>query len=95
MAAGSSPIVTFQKDPNAVLDYTLDWSDWLGDDTIVNSTWIVPVGIANGGAVYSSTTTTIWLSGGTAGISYSIYNQITTAGGRTEKRTFKVNALDR
>lgn len=95
MAAGTSPIVTFNKDPNAVLDYTFDWTAWLGDDTIASSSWIVPVGISSGGAVFSSTTTTIWLTGGIAGTSYSIYNQIVTAGGRTEKRTFKVNALDR
>lgn len=95
MAAGSSPIVTFQKDPLAILDYTIDWREWLGDDTISTSTWTVPAGIGNGGTVYSPTTTTIWLSGGTAGSPYSVYNTIVTAGGRTEKRTFKVNVLDR
>lgn len=25
---------TIDKDPNAVLDYTWDWSEWLGSDTI-------------------------------------------------------------
>jgi hypothetical protein len=95
MAAGSSPIVTYSKDPNAVLDYTIDWSAWLGDDQILTSTWTVPGGLSQSGVTFSGSTTTIWLSGGIAGTSYSVYNQITTVGGRTEKRTFKVNALDR
>ena len=29
----------FIKDPDAVLDYQADWSDWLGDDTISSSSW--------------------------------------------------------
>jgi hypothetical protein len=95
MPAGSSPVITLNKDPTAVLDYTIDWRKWLGDDTIATVAWTVPVGIANAGSVFSTTTTTIWLSGGTAGTSYSIYVTITTVGGRTEKRTFKISAIDR
>lgn len=95
MPASSNPIQVFNKDPSAVLDYTIDWREWLGDDTIVSSTWTVPVGIANAGAVFSATTATIWLSGGTAGTAYSVYNTITTVGGRTEKRTIKVTAIER
>lgn len=95
MSAGSSPVVTFLKDPLALLDYTIDWREWLVDDTILTSTWTVPSGIASAGAIYSPTTTTIWLTGGVSGSPYSIYNTITTVGGRTEKRTFKVNVLDR
>lgn len=95
MAASSSPIATFNKDPNATLDYTIDWRQWLGDDQIATSTWTLPVGITNAGATFSISTSTVWLSGGTAGSSYSVYCQITTIGGRTEKRTIKVNAVDR
>lgn len=95
MAAGSSPIVTFQKDPSALLDYTLNWQKWLDGDVIASATWTVPAGVTNAGAVYSATTTTVWLSGGTAGTSYSIYVTVVTAGGRTEKRTFKINVVER
>jgi hypothetical protein len=94
MAAGSSPVKTYNKDPLAVLDYTFDWRKWLGDDTIATATWTVPVGIANNGTLSSTTTTTIWLGGGTSGVSYSVYVEIVTAGGRTDKRTFKVSILD-
>lgn len=95
MAAGSSPIAIYQKDPVAILDYTLDWKNWLIDDTISSIAWTVPGGISNAGTLSSSTTTTIWLSGGAAGSSYSIYVTIQTVAGRTEKRTFRVNVVDR
>lgn len=95
MPAGTSPVAVFDKDPTAVLDYTIDWREWLGDDTIITSTWTLPAGIVNSGTTYSTSTATIWLSGGTAGVSYSVYNTIITAGGRTEKRTIKITALDR
>ena len=32
----------FTKDPDATLDYKVDWSSWLVDDTISGSQWIVP-----------------------------------------------------
>jgi len=36
----------FLKDPDAVLDYGFDWSDWLADgETISTSTWTVETGI--------------------------------------------------
>lgn len=95
MAASSSPIVVYDKDPNAVLDYTVDWRTWLGDDQILTSSWTLPVGVANAGATFSSTTATIWITGGIAGTSYAIYNQITTGNGRTDKRTIRINAVDR
>lgn len=95
MAAGSSPIAVFNKDPNATLDYTLDWRQFLGDDTIASAVWTVPVGVGNAGVTFSASTTTIWLSGGTAGVSYSVYVTIVTVGGRTEKRTIRINAIER
>lgn len=95
MAASSSPVYIFTKDPSEILDYSVDWGQWLGDDTILSSSWVLPSGIANNGDVYSSTTATIWLSGGTAGTTYSIQNLITTTTGRTTKRTFKINVVDR
>lgn len=77
----------FSKDPSAVLDYTVDWSAWLGTDTISASTWTVPVGIVKVTDNATATNTTAWFSGGTLGKSYSIVNRIVTAGGRTDERT--------
>jgi hypothetical protein len=88
---------TFTKDPNAVLDYQIDWSAWLlaaGADTINTSTWTVPTGITKASDTKTTTTTTIWLSGGTAGQSYALTNRIVTTGLRTEDRTIVIIVQD-
>lgn len=86
----------FYKDPNAVLDYVVDWSAWLGDsDAIATSDWIVPEGLTEDSATNTTTTTTIWLSGGTAGAVYTVVNRITTDDGRTEDRSIVISVRDR
>jgi hypothetical protein len=84
-----------KKDPDAVLDYGCDWSKWLDGDTIATSTWTVATGITKGADTFNATTTTVWLSGGTDGVSYAVTNRITTAGGRTDDRTFTVSVRQR
>jgi len=81
---------TFAKDPDATLDYMIDWSDWLDSDTISTSIWTVPSGITKDSDTNSTTTATIWLSGGTAGQSYKLVNRIVTACGRTDDRTIRI-----
>lgn len=71
------------KDPDEVLDYQIDWSARLVEDTIVSSTWIVPDGITKDSDTYTTTSTTIWLSGGTLGASLAFTNRVETDGGRT------------
>ncbi len=83
----SSVVQKFVKDPNAVLDYVINWATWLGADTISSTSWAVPAGITKGTTSNTTTTTTIWLSGGTAGNSYVLVNRIVTAGGRTDDRS--------
>jgi hypothetical protein len=85
---------TITKDPNAVLDYTLDWSDWLETDTIAASTWVVDAGLTKDSDSFTPTTTTVWLSGGTAGRVYEALNRIVTAGGRTADRVLIFRMLD-
>jgi len=80
----------FGKDPNAVLDYAIDWSSWLGTDTISTSAWTVASGITKTGESKTSTKATIWLSGGTAGVTYELTNRIVTTAGRTDDRTIGI-----
>ena len=80
----------FVKDPDASLDYGFDWSAWLGTDTIATSTWTVDSGITKGATSNTTTTTTVWLSGGTVGTTYNAVNRIVTAGGRTNDHTLTV-----
>jgi hypothetical protein len=83
------------KDPAAVLDYNEDWSDWLGTDTIATSTWSVPTGITMGAYSHTTTVSTVWLSGGTAGTNYTVRNTITTVGGRTDVRSVIIKVRSR
>ncbi len=87
--------MTFTKDPNAVLDYSVDWSRWLDGDTIATSAWTVPAGLTKVSDANTTTKTTAWLSGGTADQSYTVTNRITTTGGRTEDRSFIVKVEER
>lgn len=76
------------KDPEEVLDYKIDWTKRLGADTIIASDWPdPPAGITVDSALFSAKTTTIWLSGGTLGKSYTLTNRITTAAGRTMEQS--------
>lgn len=94
MAAGE-PIGVWPKDPDAVLPYTIDWSDWLGSDTIASSTWTTPAGITEESTSSTTTVATILLSGGTSGTSYVLTNRITTAAGLTEDRSIQINMIER
>lgn len=88
------------KDPDEVLDYTIDWSSILDAsdpaDTIVASTWIVeqyPNGAALSIDSESEATpfTTVWLSaGGILNTIHKVTNHVTTAGGRQYERTIKI-----
>ena len=79
---------TFIKDPDAKLDYQWDWSDWLDSgDEIASAVFTVPSGLTNVSNSKTTTTATIWLSGGTAGETYEIACEITTAQTRIDERT--------
>jgi hypothetical protein len=89
----------FKKDPQAILDYQVDWTEWLGEDTIAAdadaSTWTAPAGITVEAETHSTTATTVWLSGGTAGQNYEVRNHIRTVAGREDDRTILVQVVQR
>ena len=87
--------MTFRKDPDAELDYTIDWSVWLDGDQIISSEWIVPAGLIRGSSSHTTTSCTVWLSGGSVGQSYIVTDRITTAAGRIEDRSFTVRVEER
>ena len=87
----------FIKDPDAILDFTVDWSDKLATgEEISSSSWVVPTGITEGSGAFASTNTTttatIWLSGGTLGETYNVVNRIVTdsAPARTLDQTLEI-----
>lgn len=83
-----------EKDPDEVADYEIDWTEQLSGDTITASTWIVPTGITKDSDSNTTTSTTIWLSGGTTGTTYRLQNRVTTAGGRTFENTVGIAVAD-
>lgn len=86
---------TYFKDPNALLDYTVDWSEWLGGDSITSSSWIVPAGLVLTDESHTTHTATAWISGGTPPSSYRVTNRIVTAGGRSDDRSLTFRLEDR
>ena len=83
------------KDPQATLDYRFDWSLWLVTDTIVSVTWTVPSGITQTAATNTTTTATIWLSGGSVGTKYTVACRITTTAGRIDERSLIVSVIQK
>lgn len=86
---------TFLKDPDAILDYAVDWSSWLGADTIAASTWAADAGITVDSDDFDNTSTVVVLSGGIVGQTYYVTNSITTAAGLADDRTFAVKCEER
>ena len=83
------------KDPQAVLDYGFDWSEWLGADTIASSSWVASAGITNDSTTNTTLITSITLSGGVAGESYTLTNTIVTANGLQDDRSIRLTVKNR
>lgn len=91
---------TYQKDPDAVLDFGVDWSAWLDGDTIASSEWLTASPVTTPALTIdsdsnSTTATVVWLSAGVAGTTYKITNRIVTTAGRTEDRTLTIVCTQR
>jgi hypothetical protein len=82
----------FTKDPSALLDYAIDWEDWLeGTDTVASAVWTVPTGLALEDQIETDTVSTIWLSGGVLGTKYNVACLMTTTDGRIDERTITIS----
>ena len=81
------------KDASEELDWTEDWSSWLGNDTIQSSSWTIPAGLTEVSSTNTSTAATIWISGGTNQANYVIKNAIATSGGRDGVRSFLLSVI--
>jgi len=79
---------------DGVLDYQLDWSDWLtGFETIASSVWTTTPGITIDSQLNTNATAVIIVSGGVQGTVYSLRNVIVTTGGRTDSRTLTIRVV--
>jgi hypothetical protein len=80
------------KDPDAVLDYSVDWgAEYLGDDLLAESQWSVlpdePGGVTVEGSDFDATTTTVKAAGGVPGRIYRLVNHVVAASGRIDRRS--------
>lgn len=86
---------TFEKDPDAVLDYQNNWVLELNSDTIVSSAWTVEdSGIAIESSSNTTTTATVIVSGGENGSSYVVSNHVIMASGNEDTRRIKFKICD-
>jgi hypothetical protein len=98
-------LATYKKDPAEVLDYSIDWTQWMASaDTIANSgasTWALhadaPSGLTLSGAAVSGSLliATVFVSGGRIGENYTLTNTITTLQGRTKVASILIQIEDR
>ena len=81
------------KDPEAVLDYAIDWGAQYLDqgDLLAESSWSVdpdePGGVSVVGSVFGDTISTVQASGGVPGRLYRLANRVVTYSGRTDERS--------
>jgi len=84
------------KDPDAVLDYAVDWSAWLSQaEAITTATVVADDGITVDSDSHDGGIHTIWLSGGEVGRDYRITSRITTSQGRGDDRTMLIRVRER
>lgn len=88
---------TIKKDPNAILDYTWDWTAYLAliTDTIASVTFVLSSGITKVSSSFTSTKVTAFLSGGVVGAAEYATCRIVTTGGRTDDRTIYFKIADK
>lgn len=90
----------FLKDPDASLDWTVDWAaGYLDGQTITNSRWSA-LPDENGGVVIAATMiqptrTAATLTGGVPGHVYRVSNRVTLSDGRIDERTLTIRVEER
>ncbi|MDQ3139477.1 MAG: hypothetical protein M3Q15_01975 [Pseudomonadota bacterium] len=81
------------KDPDAVVDYAVDWgADYLNGDALASSAWQVapdePDGVAVADHYFDASVATVKASGGIAGRVYRLSNVVEMESGRKDARSF-------
>jgi hypothetical protein len=85
-----------EKDPYAVLDYSLDWTNWMpSGDTITSISVTADSGITIDSSTNTDYIATAYISGGTAGTIYNIEFKIVTTNGLQDSRNFRIKVIER
>lgn len=88
------------KDPDAVLDYLVDWgAEYLGMDQLSNSEWSVapdePGGVTVVPGEFDGRSSSVKASGGIPGRVYRIVNRVELMSGRIDSRSITVRVEKR
>lgn len=91
-----------EKDPYAVLDYTLDWENWMPTSEVISSITVTAETISGDSSplVIDSTTNTDYLvtayiSGGSVGEIYNVEYKIVTDQNKQDSRNFRIKVIER
>lgn len=82
----------FSKQPDEILDYDVDYSDWFSnrDDTAVSAVVTVTAGVTKVSDALVGNVVRVVLSGGTNGSEYQVTVLLTTSTGVVKEADFKV-----
>jgi hypothetical protein len=90
------PVVPdYTKDPDSTTDFEFNWKPELDGDTIQSATFSLPDGMTSVSESNTTTTATIFVSGGSTGCTYRIRCRIVTDGGRTWDKTLYILIQER
>jgi hypothetical protein len=77
------------KPTTGVYNFSFDLTDLIGAATIVSSAWTsTPTGLTLDNSSISGKVTTVYATGGTAGVDYTVVNTVVTSADATEVKTF-------
>jgi hypothetical protein len=88
------------KDPEAALDYGVDWgTEYLSGDVLASSSWSVspdePGGASIAGSSFDLLVATVQVAGGLPGKIYRVTNHVTTESGREDSRSIMLRVEKR
>jgi len=86
----------FTKQPVEVIDYDIDYSEWLtpGDNVESAAVTVEPAGLTIESTFINDPRVKIWVSGGSNGTQYKLTITTTTADGRVKQDEFKIRVKD-
>jgi len=90
----------YAKAPDSRVDFSLDWTDWLGSgETISSASWRVDPDDADGltldGQIDADALRGIHVSGGVRGHMYRLLCRVTTSAGRVVERGISLKVMER
>jgi len=91
-----------EKDPYAVLDYSLDWTNWMPAGETISTITVTAETISGDSAPLTIDSTsntdyvaTAFISGGTVGNIYNVEYKITTDNSKQDSRNFRIKVIER